>query len=177
MFIAWGLVGVVALLLGVAATRPDRFRYARSIVVSKPSEVPFAHVVDLHKWEAWSPWANRDPAMSKSYTGAETGVGSKYAWSSKNNSVGEGSMTISGVDAPRSVDVDLSFTRPFQANNQVKFTFEPESGGTKVTWAMEGRNAYMAKVFGLFMDMEKMLNADFDKGLAALKRVSETEGA
>jgi hypothetical protein len=38
---------------------------------------------------------------------------------------------------------------------------------------MDGPNPYLSKVIGIFMDMEKMIGADFEQGLANLKAVSE----
>jgi hypothetical protein len=37
---------------------------------------------------------------------------------------------------------------------------------------MTGPNNFMAKAFGLFMDMEKMVGPDFEKGLADLDRAT-----
>jgi hypothetical protein len=34
----------------------------------------------------------------------------------------------------------------------------------------------MGKAFGMFMDMDKMLGADIEKGLAQLKTVAEVSG-
>ena len=39
---------------------------------------------------------------------------------------------------------------------------------------MAGENNFMAKAFGLFMNMDKMVGGDFEKGLAQLKSVAET---
>ena len=38
---------------------------------------------------------------------------------------------------------------------------------------MLGRNNFMGKVFGLMMDMDKLIGKDFEKGLAKLKTVAE----
>jgi hypothetical protein len=37
---------------------------------------------------------------------------------------------------------------------------------------MTGRNNFMAKAFCLFMDMDKMVGGDFEKGLAQLDSVT-----
>jgi hypothetical protein len=39
---------------------------------------------------------------------------------------------------------------------------------------MAGDTMFMSKVFGIFMDMDAMIGADFEKGLAALKARSLT---
>ena len=40
--------------------------------------------------------------------------------------------------------------------------------------AIQGRQAYLAKMMCLFFDMDKMVGADFAAGLASLKAVVET---
>ena len=47
----------------------------------------------------------------------------------------------------------------------MNFTLEPRGGATQVTWAMRGSCAYMVKVMGLFLDMDKMIGKDFEIGL------------
>ena len=38
---------------------------------------------------------------------------------------------------------------------------------------MTGQNNFIAKAFGLFMNMDKMIGGDFEKGLAQMKAVVE----
>jgi hypothetical protein len=38
---------------------------------------------------------------------------------------------------------------------------------------MSGKNNFVAKAFCLFMNMDKMVGGDFEKGLAQLKTVAE----
>ena len=49
--------------------------------------------------------------------------------------------------------------------------------GSFVTWAMDGNHNFIGKAFGLFMDMDKMLGTDIEKGLAQLKTVAEGKQA
>ena len=39
--------------------------------------------------------------------------------------------------------------------------------------ASTGTNNFMAKAFGLFMNLDKMVGGDFEKGLAQMKLVAE----
>jgi hypothetical protein len=55
----------------------------------------------------------------------------------------------------------------------VNFTLEPRGGATQLTWAMRGSYAYMAKLMGLFCDMDKMIGRAFEAGLANLKALAE----
>jgi hypothetical protein len=41
-----------------------------------------------------------------------------------------------------------------------------------MTWAMTGRNNFMAKAVGVCMDMDKMVGTEFEKGLATLDAVT-----
>jgi hypothetical protein len=38
---------------------------------------------------------------------------------------------------------------------------------------MDGKHNFIGKAFGMFMDMDNMLGADIEKGLAQLKSVAE----
>jgi len=111
--------------------------------------------------------------MKKTFEGPATGVGSMYAWTG-NDKVGEGKMTIQKSDPPSQVLIRLEFVKPFAATNTAPFTFAPAPPGSKVTWAMDGENNFVAKAFSMFMDMDKMIGGDFEKGLAELKTIAET---
>ena len=105
--------------------------------------------------------------MERSYSGSESGVGAKYAWSG-NRKAGSGTMEIVDTAEPRNIKIRLEFTKPFKAVNPTSFTFTPSGNGTQVTWTMTGENKGIGKVFALFMNMDKMVGADFEKGLASL---------
>ena len=42
---------------------------------------------------------------------------------------------------------------------------------------MFGKNNFMSKAFGLFVNCDNMIGRDFEKGLAQLKSVAEAETA
>ena len=166
------LVVIVLVLVVVIALRPADFRYTRSATIAAPPAAVFANVNDLHKWEAWSPWAKIDPAMKMTYDGPASGVGASYAWSG-NNEVGEGKSTIVESHANDLIHFKLEFVRPFAGTNDVEFTFKPEGAQTMVTWTMSGKNNFMSKAVGLVIDCEKMCGGMFEQGLASLKSVVE----
>src|SRR5882757_5057016 len=168
-----GVAAVIVVFVVVVATRPAAFHIERSASVAAPPEVVFAQVNDFHAWSAWSPWEKLDPQLKRSYEGAAAGPGSMYGWTG-NDKVGEGRMTIEKSDKPSLVVIKLEFLKPFAATNTATFTFDRAPEGTKVTWAMDGTNNFMAKAASLFMDMDKMIGGDFDRGLAAMKTVAET---
>ena len=167
-------VVVVVLIAGVlvfAATKPDTFRVQRSASIKAPPEKIAAVLSDFHGWQAWSPWEKMDPAMKRSYSGAEKGKGAAYAWEG-NGKVGQGRMEVTDA-APSRVALDLDFIKPFEAHNKVVFTLTPKGDATEVNWAMQGPVPYMAKIVHVFMDRDGMVGKDFEAGLANLKAITE----
>ena len=164
---------IVIVFVVVVATRPANFRITRTITIDAPAGAAFSQVNDFHKWEGWSPWAKLDPAMKQNYEGPAAGVGAVYSWVG-NSEVGEGRMTLTESRADQLVGIKLEFIKPFAAVNVTEFSFRPEGKQTTVVWSMDGTNNFMAKAAGLFMNMDKLVGGDFEKGLAQLKKVSET---
>ena len=167
------LAVIVVIFLVVVALQPSEFRVARSTAVSAPAPAVFAQVNDFHKWQAWSPWQKLDPAMKKTYDGAPAGTGAIYSWSG-NKEVGAGRMMLTESRPSDLIRIKLEFIKPFAAINTTEFTFKPEGNQTVVTWSMFGANNFMAKAFGLFMNMDKIVGGDFEKGLAQLKSAAES---
>jgi hypothetical protein len=67
--------------------------------------------------------------------------------------------------------------RPFEDSSTAEFTFQPEGDRTVVTWSMFGRKNFISKAVCLFMNMDKMLGGEFEKGLAQLKAIAEAAAA
>ena len=170
ILLALGLAVIVFLI--AAALQPADFTITRSAVVNAPPATVFEQVNDYHKWQAWSPWAKMDPAMKQTFEGPAAGTGASYSWVG-NSKVGEGRMTITESEPAKHVAMRLEFLKPFAATNTADFTLAPEGGGTKVTWAMTGKKNFMSKAFGLVMNMDKLVGADFEKGLNNLKEIVE----
>jgi uncharacterized protein YndB with AHSA1/START domain len=167
-----GLVVVVVVAAVVVAQQPSTFRVARSAAIAAPPAQVFPQVNDLHNWEAWSPWLKADPAARTSYEGPRAGAGAVFTWSGNGN-VGEGRMTITESRPNEVIRLRLDFMRPFKSTSTAEFTFRPEGQRTVVTWSMSGENSFPARAIHLFMDMDKMIGGNFEKGLAEMKAVAE----
>lgn len=165
---------LVVVFVIIVATRPDEFRVTRSAAISAPPAAVFAHVNDLHKWQAFSPWAKMDPAAKTTFAGPSAGVGAVFTWAG-NKQVGEGSMTITESRPHELIRFRLDFVKPFAGTNTAEFTFTPEGAGTVVAWTMSGKSNFVFKAIGLFMNCEKMVGGQFDEGLASLKVIVESE--
>jgi uncharacterized protein YndB with AHSA1/START domain len=166
-----GVVVLLAALFGFAATRPDTFRVERTVKIDAPPAEIFALISDFHGWSAWSPYEQLDPAMKRSYSGSASGMGAVYEWNS-DGKAGAGRMEITEATLSR-ITIQLDFTRPFESHNIAEFTLEPQGEATSVTWAMHGPNLYLGKVMSIFFDMDRMIGADFETGLANLKAIAE----
>ncbi len=166
------IAALIVVLVIVIAMRPADFRIERKATINAPAERVFALVNDFHEWTKWSPWEQRDPNLKREYSGPSAGPGASYHWVG-NNQVGEGRMTITDSQPARSIRITLEFLKPFAATNTTDYTFTPNGSGTEVSWAMTGQNNFMMKAMHMVMNMDKMLGADFDKGLAAMKVAAE----
>lgn len=166
------VVAIVA-LLGFAATKPNHFRVARSTVINAPPEKIYALIEDFQRWRVWSPYEKLDPAMTRTYGGPATGLGSTYAWSG-NGKAGAGRMEIVEATVPSRLVTSLDFTKPMEAHNKAIFTLVPEGDATRVTWVMEGPSPFLFKLMDVIFNMDRMAGKDFDAGLASLKAEAET---
>lgn len=161
---------LVAVLLVFISRQPADFKVVRSAVLPTTPDVLFGHVDNLHKWNEWSPWAKLDPNATNSFSGPESGAGANMSWAG-NMQVGIGSMTITDSQPDTRIVLRLDFEKPMKATNIAVFTFEPQDGGTLVTWAMSGQNSFMGKAINLVMNCDKMVGGQFEQGLANLKSV------
>jgi uncharacterized protein YndB with AHSA1/START domain len=168
------IVILVASVLLLAASKPARFRIARSARIQAPAERIFPLINDFHQWVAWSPYEKLDPTMTKTFSGAASGTGAAYAWEG-NNKAGKGRMEISESVPHSRIVIPLEFEKPWKASNLASFTLDAIGGTTNVTWAMEGQSGFAFKLFGLFMNMDKMVGRDFEAGLATLKTLVEKQ--
>ena len=165
------LAVLIVVVLIIAATRSADFSCSRSMVISAPTSAVFAEANDYRKWVIWSPF-EKDPAMKRTFSGAPTGTGAVYEWSG-NREVGEGRATIMESRPGELVRMKLEFVRPFAGTNMAELTFKPMGAQTMVTWSFTGKNNFICRVVGVFMNMEKMVGGQFEQGLASLKALVE----
>lgn len=165
------LIAIIIALAFYIHSKPADFKLERSITINANSKKIFELINDFHNWKMWSPWEKLDPEMQTKHSGAEKGVRAVYEWIG-NNKVGHGRMEII-ESSPEKISLKLDFVKPFEAHNMNDFILESKDGATKVTWSMTGKNNFMMKAMNMFMNMDNMVGKDFERGLAALKEVSE----
>jgi uncharacterized protein YndB with AHSA1/START domain len=173
LFIGILVVAAIVAVLIIASTKPDTFRVQRSAAIAAPPEAIFPYLDDFRRWTAWSPYEHRDPAMKRTFSGPATGKGSIYEWDGNKN-VGKGRIEVTEVSPNARLAIDLDMLKPFEAHNKAEFTLLPQGDATLVTWAMHGPAPFFSKVMQVFCNMDRMVGADFEAGLAKLKAISET---
>lgn len=162
----------VALVLGYATTKPDTFSVQRDITIAAPPQKVAALINDFHQWPSWSPWEKLDPDMRRSYSGAASGQGARYAWQG-DEKVGAGRMEIVEAADPGRTVIKLDFLKPYESHNTTTFVLAPAGEQTRVSWTMSGPSPYVSKVMTVFVSMDRMIGKDFEKGLANLKAAAE----
>ena len=165
--VAAGVVALVGVSVTVVAMQPAETHVERSLVVAATPADLWPLVSDFRQFPTWSPWQDMDPTQKSTFSDPATGVGAWYAWEG-NDDVGSGKMTYTALEPEAKVTEDLEFITPFESKAVVVTSLVPVEGGTKVTWGFTSPNNFMAKAFGLFVDMDTMLGKDFEKGLGKL---------
>jgi uncharacterized protein YndB with AHSA1/START domain len=168
------LAVAIAIVLILAAAKPNTFSVQRAIQVKAPPEKIFPLINDFHQWTAWSPWENKDPAMRRTFSGSPSGKGAVYAWDGNKN-VGSGRMEILETSSPSKIIIKLDMFKPFEGHNTAEFTMLPQGDAatTNISWVIHGPAPFMSKVMQVFMNMDTMIGKDFETGLANLKRLTE----
>ena len=165
------IIGALAVLIGLASTKPDVFRVVRKITIKASPEKIHPYLSDLKRGMEWSPWEKKDPQMKKTFSGPEQGVGSAYEWDG-NKEIGAGRLEILSI-APEKIVMKLEFFRPMKGVNTVEYTLVPLGEYTEVSWAMFGPTPFIGKIFSVIIDCDAMVGTEFESGLSTLKTLCE----
>jgi effector-binding domain-containing protein len=171
LYIVIALVVIIAILTFIA---PTDMHTERSMVMKAPKEVIWKNVVMFANQQKWSPWMEKDPNIKTSIEGTDGTVGAVSKWDG-NDDVGKGEQTFTKIEAMKSVESDLHFIKPWESHADAYITLTDTAGGVKVTWGFRGKMSRPWNVMGLFMNMDKAIGGDFEKGLAKLSALCEKE--
>lgn len=165
------LIGIIAIILVVAALLPGSYTVERSIEIAKPPEVVYPLVADYNNWLKWSPWPKMDPEAKQTVSGTAGAPGHSWSWEGETSGVG--SMTLALAEENRSVQSKLVFKKPMASEADDSILLEATPTGTKVTWRNTGNLPYpVGRFFGL--GVEGMLGPQFEQGLAGIKSLAES---
>lgn len=178
ILIAGAAVGV--LFIALVASRASAYHVERKLAIAAPTGLVFGVLNDLQQFAKvlvlfGSPWEKLDPHMHKTFTGSAAGVGQSLTWRSRK--AGQGTMTIEESVPAERVRIKLVFVKPMASTATCTLTLTRTPTGSLVTWSMAGHHNFVGKAMGLFMDMDKLLGADLEMGLALLQPLSEGQPA
>ena len=159
---------LVAVFLGYIALQSRNYVISREIVIALPPEKIFPFISQPKLVHEWSPWLEQDPGLQMVYSGPSDGIGAKSSWDSRGK-MGTGSATVIESVLNQRVQTQLDYTKPFEMSQVAEIVLKPTSGGTMVTWSVQGKSGFMARVMCSFMSMDKMVGDQFVKGLNTLK--------
>ena len=168
-WVAIGLAGLVALLVGIGLLLPSTWSVERTVTVSAAPETIRPFLDTPRQWPVWSAWNNaKYPDMVVEYEGPARGVGSAWKW--QGESSGAGRLEITRSDA-----AGVGYRLAFADFPPIDGTMALEASGaaTTVRWAMAGDvcGNLLARFFVPFMG--DMMTAELDEGLAKLKGLAE----
>ncbi len=166
------LVGIIILIVILAIIAPKKYEVSRNIKIQKPISEVFNYLKSLKKQDDWSPWAEKDPNMKKTFTGTDGEIGSVSSWVG-NKEVGEGEQELMGLIDKKEIRTELRFFKPWKSVSQGFFKLTGDSNETFVIWGFIGKNKFPISIMMLFMNMEKAIGGDFESGLKKLKSIME----
>jgi len=169
--IAIGSLLVLTLVVGMFVSKD--VKYEKSISINAPIDSVWMNVNSLASIDKWSPWNDYDPNMKKSITGTDGTIGAMASWESDVPEVGKGSQTISKIEPPALLETDLKFYMPYESEAKGYIQLSPEGEGTKVTWGFKSEMPYPFNIMKLFMNMDEMMDKDWNSGLGKLKALCE----
>lgn len=175
MTILYSILGIIVLLLIIAAITTKAYNIKREIIINRPLGTVFGYIKYLKNQDDYSIWSKMDPNMIKTFTGTDGTAGFIYAWDSPHKKVGKGQQKIIKVTEGESWETELHFIKPFEGKANSKMsTIAISDKQTKVVWELESSMKYPMNIMLLFMNMDKMIGNDFETGLSNLKEVLET---
>ena len=170
--VVYVLIGFVVVIAILAIIAPKSYDVYREISVNKSLDEVFEYLKYLKNQDDWSPWAEKDTNMKKTFTGTDGTVGFVSAWEG-NKEVGSGEQEIMGIKENEEITTELRFLKPFKSTSDAYLRVFKEGNATKIIWGFSGNNKFPVSIMMLFMNMDKSVGSDFEHGLTKLKKVLE----
>jgi hypothetical protein len=168
IIIGIGVILVLLLIIGLFVRK--NYSVGTDVIINKPKAVVFDYLRLLKNQNKFSVWGSMDPGMRTEFRGTDGTVGFVSSWDSENKNVGKGEQEIMKIVDGERVDYEIRFIKPFKSTSWAFITTTAVSENqTKVHWEFNGKMKYPTNLSLLFMNMEKMVGGDLEKGLQNLK--------
>jgi len=170
------LIAVIALLAGAAlfgraAMMPGDYRIEHAIDIAAPPKAIMPYLDNFRAWPSWAPRERQDLGMAMTYSGAASGVGAIYAWSTAGDG-GSGQMTIVNA-TPTRLRIEIDARSPIARAGSLEFKLEAADDLTHVTASFSGHNSLWLRLRYPVSVPDETISARFDEALTNLKLVVE----
>jgi hypothetical protein len=167
------VAAIIGVLLLIEAMLPRGYDFERSTSIDRSPEIVFGQLNSLKNWPNWSKQFNvrEIEQLQIKYSGTEAGVGAAQTWTERR---GTGKLWIT-----ESVANDkIVYESEFASFPKMTGTFTLTSDGdnqTKIKWRHHGRLP-QTPLYGLLSGVfSSQMGYEYEKSLAALKSLLETE--
>jgi effector-binding domain-containing protein len=176
--VSYSIVFTIFIFVGTGLLLPREVHVERNIAIDRPAATVFTVLNSFRHFEAWSPWASRDPAARYAFSGPAAGVGARLSWSGDPRLSGTGWQEIVTSEPFRLIVMHLYFEQQGVAESY--FQIDQTGQGVRLTWGFDtdllaGQGWFegvLARYFGLFFD--RWIGGDYEIGLARLGAFVET---
>src|ERR1700761_5777255 len=127
MIFLYILLGLIALVLLLAAIAGTAWSYEQSILINAPQEKVWNNMNTLHAINQWNPWMGIDPTMKVKYFGTDGKPGAGFSWDSPVKNVGAGGQTILKIKDQDELSTRVDFERPFKSTGLADFRMLSEN--------------------------------------------------
>lgn len=165
------LIAVAGLLLYAGFQSPE-MHISREVTIKASPDAIFPYINNSKKANDWMPWKEQDPNLKMVFSGPEEGVGSKSSWNSTGQ-MGVGEALVVESVPNQVVKTQLTYTKPMEMSQLAEVSLTPAPDGTTVRWSVTGKNTFVGRLMCVFMNMDKMVGGEFEKGLNQLKAIVE----
>jgi len=166
-------LGIIALIVLLGTIAPNSYNVSRSVVVDRPVHETFRYLKMVKNQDNWSPWKQKDPNMTQSFSGTDGEIGFVSKWEG-NKDVGSGEQEILRIVENDIIETELRFFKPWKSQSDAYLKVDSvDNGKTRVTWGFSGKNKFPTNIFFLFFNMDKTVGKDFEEGLESLKNILE----
>lgn len=171
LFGLFGLFGLVLLAVLGGYLLPRAVHVERSVEIARPPVQIYALLDGFARFNDWSPWYARDPEAEYARSGPERGVGATLSWRG-GPEVGSGTQTVTVSEPHRLIEIELDFGR--QGVSTTRYRLDPLPEGTRVTWVFLTDLGFNPVDRYLGLLLPRWIGADYEQGLANLKRLAES---
>lgn len=154
---------------------PASQKLEKTVTINAPVSLVYEQLARLENFNTWSVWSQQDSSATYTLNGTDGTVGASSSWKGDPAISGEGKMEITALEPGQKVSHSIHFLKPKKATGNSSFTLSGNKGLTTVTWNFEMTTPRPWNIFNLFYSMDKQMGKDFEKGLIALKELTENK--